>query len=188
MSRTVLRTINMTLDKKSIEDAIKAVRQFREDLRTAMDKLVKDLAKKGCDVARANILLCDAIETGRLMDSVRYDPNVTEGLARIMVTSEYAIYVEYGTGIVGRDAPHPGRDDPDWNNPPYPSYNGNTYTDYDSQGHGTAGWVYPKGTQLRWTMGIESRPFLYNTLWDLVDIAQEQGITIIAKQLEELEK
>ena len=70
------------------------------------------------------------------------------------INSEYGVYVEMGTGIVGKyGAQHPNPPMPDWV--------------YDIHDHGSAGWsYYDKSGKLRWTMGQESRPFLYMTwLW-----------------------
>ena len=75
----------------------------------------------------------------------------------------YATFVEYGTGIVGADSPHP-----------QPSRNGWVY---DINEHGEEGWWYPSresdpnptkylsksGQWMAWTKGMPSRPFMYMT-------------------------
>lgn len=77
---------------------------------------------------------------------------------KIMVQGDYAMFVEYGTGIIGRDESHPKPDG--WA--------------YDVNEHGEAGWIYPKddGT-FGWTRGMPSRPFMYMTwLWGRRSVVQ----------------
>lgn len=80
---------------------------------------------------------------------------------QIMADTDYAVYVEYGTGVVGSENPHPHP----W--------------EYDVNGHGDKGWFYPtteedpnprkhtyNGQLYGWTKGQASRPFMYRTwLW-----------------------
>lgn len=69
----------------------------------------------------------------------------------ISVDSDYAEYVEYGTGIVGSNNPHPKPIN--WQ--------------YDVNAHGDEGWKYiGDDGKLHWTKGMPSRPFMYDTwLW-----------------------
>ena len=80
----------------------------------------------------------------------------------ISVGADYALFLEYGTGIVGKENPHPKK----------PSY-----WIYDKKGKGGKGWWYPTtqsdpnpkkwvdpdGTLRAWTAGQESKPFMYET-------------------------
>lgn len=74
----------------------------------------------------------------------------------------YAQFVEFGTGIVGENNPHP--EPIDW--------------DYDTANHGSKGWWYPSdasdpnpyknvsketGQVYAWTKGQRARPFMYLT-------------------------
>ena len=78
----------------------------------------------------------------------------------VTVGSEYAIYVEYGTGIVGARESHPNPMAQGWV--------------YDVNNHGEKGWMYPttaddpnpqkkmfNGQLYGWTRGMASRPFMY---------------------------
>jgi len=65
----------------------------------------------------------------------------------ISVGADYAKYVEYGTGIVGAENPHPK--DP-W--------------EYDVNSYGEDGWFYyDESHKLHWTAGQPSRHFVYDT-------------------------
>lgn len=87
--------------------------------------------------------------SGELADSISWEYDVQTNTGRIHVGADYAIFVEYGTGIVGANNPHPE---------PAPGWK------YDSHGHGTKGWVYVgKDGKTHWTAGEPARPFVYST-------------------------
>lgn len=105
----------------------------------------------------------------------------------IRMGSEYFMFVEYGTGVVGMDNKHPLPDRVGWV--------------YDEKERGQGGWWYPSSiddpnpTAYRgetgwwaWTKGQASRPFMYETwLWAMEHtpkiIADEIGV-----QLQKLER
>lgn len=78
----------------------------------------------------------------------------------ITVGTDYAIYVEYGTGVIGEENPHPTAEQDGWV--------------YDEGGNGWRGWYYPTteqdpnpnkrvfdGELYAWTRGQRSRPFMH---------------------------
>ncbi len=84
----------------------------------------------------------------------------------IDIANTYAMFVEYGTGIVGSENPHPNPKVKNWI--------------YDVNAHGELGWWYPcdeniktrypniatktiNGQVYAHTKGQKSRPFLYET-------------------------
>jgi hypothetical protein len=69
---------------------------------------------------------------------------------KITVANDYAMYIEYGTGIVGKqNPPHPDPQIP-WG--------------HDVNNYGDSGWTYKgKDGKYHWTKGQKSRPFMYNT-------------------------
>ena len=89
---------------------------------------------------------------------------LSEGF-EIYVGADYAMYVEFGTGIVGSENPHPSPFIP-W--------------EYDVNGHGDDGWLYyDSSRKLRWTAGSPARPFMYKTwLW-----ARRSSYQIITKHI-----
>lgn len=83
----------------------------------------------------------------------------------LTIGTDYAIYVEYGTGIVGEHFPHK-QPKIDWT--------------YDVNGHDIKGWYYKDDNGI-WhrTYGQKSRPFIYDTwIW-----ARSQFTTIIDGQV-----
>lgn len=69
------------------------------------------------------------------------------------IDSDYAIYVEMGTGIIGQNDPHPNQ------------MKLGISWQYDVNDHGTDGWRYydEDSKRLRWTAGQASRPYIYDT-------------------------
>jgi hypothetical protein len=80
----------------------------------------------------------------------------------VIIGSDYAIYVEYGTGVVGKTGKQHPKLKLGWV--------------YDEGDNGERGWFYPttqsdpnpnkhtyKGQLYGWTKGEESRPFLYDS-------------------------
>lgn len=165
----VLKTIDMTLDPASVAHAIQAIKDFRNQLSSAMTNLIETLIEKGVEIAKAELIMFwnPAYDSGALSDSLQAAMlNDKEGIITTGVM--YAVFVEYGTGVVGSIQSHP---EP------------NGYQ-YDSKGHGLDGWVY-RGYdgQFHWTAGMAARPFMYNTLRDLQDEAEAIGGKVIAEYI-----
>ena len=75
--------------------------------------------------------------------------SVNDGFV-IEVNGEYALYVEFGTGIVGKRSPHPNATQEGW--------------EYDKNGHGESGWFYMgEDGRRHWTQGMPARPYIYQT-------------------------
>lgn len=167
----------MTLDKASIENAIKEVQLFESKLKPAMQCLIEYLASKGVEIAKAELIFFDdpPYQTGDLQNSIQYRMEgengiitAGEGLVDGYGAGSYAVYVEYGTGIYGADI----------NN------------------HGFEGWWYPApwgwwtpkkgkhaGETMAWTVGMPARPFMGRTLLDLEDEARVSGGRVIAEYI-----
>lgn len=174
MGEYILKTINMTLDPRSIANAIKEIDRFQKVLKPAMQCLIEYLAEKGVEIARAELIFFDdpAFRTGALSESMKYQ--MEDGKAVVIAgeglqdgyspPQSYAMYVEYGTGIYGEDV----------------------------NGHGEEGWWYPApwgtkraadGTKLAWTNGMPPRPFMGNTLLDLEEEAAAMGGRVIVEYI-----
>ena len=185
MGRYVLKTIRMTLDVASINQALKEIKLFEESLKPAMQCLIDYLCEKGVDVAKASLMFIGgnedgsyedpAYQTGDLQESItcRNEHGIGyvtagEGLMDGEGNGSYAIYVEYGTGIYGADI----------------------------NGHGLAGWWYPApwgtwtpeegihaGEKMAWTNGMPPRPFMQSTFDDLCEEAEMHGARVIAEYI-----
>lgn len=147
--------ITITLSKDSIKEAKEQLRKYKKSLPNKQRRLMFELAKRGYRVMEEEI-------------SNFYMPYSTGALKRHIVVrlgddwctisndSDHALYVEFGTGIVGAQNPYP---------------NNKIGYRYDINGHGEDGWYYydEDEKRIRWTKGMRSRPFVHNTYLKLKD-------------------
>lgn len=145
----VKTVIKFSLNENDIDRAIKELKLFKEVFLEKCNRLVETLTDHGVEVARLEVRQLDAVYTGELWNSIEgyYSPTYNVGI--IKAGAYYAAYVEFGTGVVGSQSPHP--DPQGWQ--------------YDVNNHGEEGWVYYDDYtgKFRWTKGFKSRPFMHNT-------------------------
>jgi len=146
MFKTVIK---FSLGEKDINRAIREVAKFKKEFLEKCNRLIEALTDTGVEIAKVKVAELDAVYTGELMNSIEgyYSPTYNVGI--IKAGARYATAVEFGTGVVGSQSPHPNPQD--WQ--------------YDVNGHGDEGWVYydDESGKFRWTKGFKSRPFMYNT-------------------------
>lgn len=166
MSYKVLKSIEMELTPKSISNAIREVKEFRDELQRKCLELVEALMMEGVEIAKMQVASMDAVYTGELEQSIQGVFLPSERCGFVMTDVPYSVYVEYGTGIVGEGSPHPEAAG-NWN--------------YDVNGHGEKGWVYVNDNdgKFHWTKGYVSRPFMYNTLRWLEEEAPDKASEIL---------
>jgi hypothetical protein len=149
-------TISFSLGEKEINRAIRELNRYRDELVRKCNELIKQLTDYGYEFAKFEVLRMGAFDTGELADSIQgyFDPNV--GVGFIRAECWYAVYVEFGTGVVGAAESHPTAvAEHGWV--------------YDYNHHGNSGWVYfndREGKVMR-TRGQPSHPFMYNTFREL---------------------
>jgi hypothetical protein len=156
------KKITFGLSPAEINNAIQEIRKYQSDIAYKCQKLAQRLAEEGVYIARLKIAEYDAIYTGELLESIKseYGGVVQNGGKWIIYTGcDWAPFVEFGTGVVGSENPHPDASLVNWK--------------YDINEHGEAGWSYQKDGQWHWTKGMPSRPFMYETGRDLRLIVQK---------------
>ena len=138
------------LSTKEINRAIRELEQYKKELNRKTSLLIEALTDRGVEIAKAQIRELGAVYTGELESSISGYFSPSTGVGIIKAGAPYAVYVEFGTGIVGAGSPHPAP--AGWR--------------YDVNNHGEAGWWYfnDRDQKWHWTKGIESRPFMYNTV------------------------
>jgi hypothetical protein len=143
----------INLNPREIDRLIKDIKQYKRELTEKVNLLIGELTDYGVQVAKAQVRELGAWYTGELESSIEgyFSPSVGVGI--IKAGAPYAVYVEFGTGIVGKSQPHPSPDD--WR--------------YDINEHGESGWWYFNDYtgHPQWTKGMPSRPFMYNTAREL---------------------
>ncbi|HHZ02041.1 MAG TPA: HK97 gp10 family phage protein [Tissierellia bacterium] len=157
--------IQMKLTTRSIEDAIKEVKEYKRKLNDRVKALIRELVDKGVEIAKAQVRDLGAVYTGQLEESITGFFDEETGLGIIRTDCPYAIYVEFGTGVVGERNPHPE---------PIEGWQ------YDVNEHGDKGWWYfnERDQKWHWTKGMVSRPFMYNTLQLLRAEAEKGGFKV----------
>ena len=154
----------INLNPREIDRLIKDIKQYKRELTEKVNLLIGELTDYGVEVAKAQVRELGAWYTGELESSIEgyFSPSVGVGI--IKAGAPYAVYVEFGTGIVGKSQPHPSPDD--WR--------------YDINEHGESGWWYFNDYtgHPQWTKGMPSRPFMYNTARKL-----ENDCRIIAREV-----
>lgn len=165
-------TISFKLDEKSINSAIKELEEYKKSINDKGNTLVKNLTTKGEDTAKSE--LRDMVDGGweHLISSIKGTFNPEEGVGTIRAYADYAIFAEFGTGVIGKGVstyknqnkagvPHP--------------LHGEFWT-YDYNEHGEKGWRYKADDgSIRWTKGQVSKPFMYNTIQFLRDRLGEEA-------------
>lgn len=171
------RSIEMTLDPKSIKQAIRELDECKRQLTVALEDLVRKLADQGAQVAKMQVASFDAVDSGELEHSIFGHYDEQSRIGYIIANAPHAFYVEYGTGAVGADAPHPMASEAGWEYMVGP---------HIKEGPGGLGWWYDKSSDgvfsgsgdYHWTRGQPARPFMYNTFIWLEEAAEALGRNI----------
>ena len=166
------KTININLfDTKSIQAAVKALKDYENSLEYKCRLLAEALAENGVEIARVQIADLDAVFTSELLQSIHseYVGSVNGGgVWAVVAGTDHAAFVEFGTGVVGKQSPYKGNlpEGVDWQ---YAS--GKTIRQLAD---GRYGWFYPADDG-KWyfTEGMPSRPFMYLTAIELRDIVSQ---------------
>lgn len=156
------KTISFRLTPTNIDKAIAEVVEYEKSIKGKSAKLIKKLSEKGVEIVRKNILNLDILDTGELYNSVSVFYSESENAGYILIDCDYALFVEFGTGIVGKTSPYPGEAMAEIG---YQYGGGTTYVVTKD---GRIGWFYPAddGTW-RFTEGMPSRPFIHNSVKEL---------------------
>lgn len=159
-----MRKLSMSLSPKEIDRGIRYLQKYKKELNHKVLALVEALTNEGANIAKLQVRQLGAIYTGELESSITGIFNASTGIGVILAGAWYATAVEFGTGVVGENSPHPQPDG--WN--------------YDVNSHGESGWWYMNNKDgiFHWTKGMPSRPFMYNTVKEL-----EKQYTKVAREV-----
>lgn len=152
----------MSWIRKRYKFSVAGIAQLQKDMQTLQDKL-PELQKKFIQYSvefleeRAKAHLSESIghswyvPTGALMSSFQKENGAEMG--RLFNNYFTALWVEYGTGIVGAGT-HP---------------NPNGYQ-YDVNNHGEDGWVFKdKDGEYHFTRGMEAHRYMHSALIDYIN-------------------
>lgn len=161
--------------QSSIEKLKKELLNYQSELKNKTQILCHRLAELGVAVAKAEIVNLDAVMTKELFQSIsaRQKTSVSDRVVfAVVADSKHAVFVEFGTGMVGKQSPYPVPfpNDIDWQ--------------YASGEHiiqlkddGRYGWFYNRDGRWYFTEGMPSRPFMHGASLEIqrqvVKIAKE---------------
>lgn len=94
--------IQLGLDAASIDAAIKQVNACGKSLEAKCDELSKRLSEYGVEIAKITVRK----DTGELEGGIGFE-KVADGEYLVVSEGEYAMFVEFGTGVVGQGT-YPG--------------------------------------------------------------------------------
>lgn len=161
-----VKRIKFGLSTASVQRAMNELKDHKRWTQEKCDELALELAKRGTFLIRMKIAEYDAIDTGALISAVSYPERIGPGKYRITlrvdngIGDNYALFVEYGTGVVGAGSRHPEAGDMGWQY----AVGDKIFTTRD----GKTGWIYPtKNGTYRFTEGQPSRPFWHDAAQEL---------------------
>lgn len=137
-----MKKINVALNSKSIDDAIKELKNAQVQLKSQM---LTEFMIKSCQwiVDQANDYL-DKSDIGRnVIDDIKshwsFDPSTNPVI--ITNTSDKAAFVEFGVGIVGQENPHDNASSARW------KYNVPSQSKYAGEHHDENTWRFYVGNK-----------------------------------------
>lgn len=160
-------------DPASVAKAIKMLHSYRQEVEQKTVMLAQRLAELGADIARIKLVEYGAVQTGDLLSQIGGYFSPTFNMGVIKVSSDYAAFIEFGTGIVGQQNPHPSGKG---------TYKGEGwFTTADGKPmdimYGWQPFVMSDGSVIYYTEGQPAKPFMYETAKqlerDLISVAKE---------------
>lgn len=157
----------------NIDDAIRQLEEYEKKVQQNIEDFIKKLLESGVEIAKAQLVELDAIDTGELKNSLAYTLYKEDNKGIIFTDCKHAAFVEFGTGVAynggkSGDSLHPKGGEL-----------GMTIGGYGKgKGGNEDGWYfYNADGVLCHTKGMVYRPFMFNTATELerqaVEIARE---------------
>ena len=150
-------------EKGSVGKALRKIRAYKRRVENNTRLLVQRLTDYGAEVVRIKIVEMGAYYSGELLSGVDGYYSATLNVGFVRVTNDHAAFVEFGTGVKGQNSPH--------KNGEYLAKAAWAYASgskiFTTQ-NGRVGWIYPTDDGgFRFTEGMQSRPFMYETALEL---------------------
>lgn len=153
------KVIRVKLDPHSIDEAIKEIQAYKEDLERRVRFLLKRLTDQGVEIAKAKVVEHKIIHDTKLTDSI--GGFVMGNVGFVRVDDENAVFFEFGTGPIGAKNPHPSGDGK------YASQGWHTQADGKPMER-LYGWKPLFGEDVYYyTEGQAAKPFMYETAMQL---------------------
>lgn len=147
-------TYKMKLTAESVGKVLNSVDTYNKRVKKSGENLTRQLTEQGVSLAQQNASYMNIYDSGELVNGIQaeyvgWGRTTRAAIGKVHSTAPHSAYCEFGTGVVGMNSPHPE---------PIPGWT------YDENEHGEKGWVYyDKNGKKRWTKGMPSRPYMYDT-------------------------
>jgi hypothetical protein len=132
--------LTINLDTKSVQNAIKELYRARNNVPKAIDELLALSCERLAFLANENLETTTIGETLKSKIKSSWKIAVSNGIATLTNLEEKAVYVEFGTGVVGENNPHP-KANSSINNPRY-KYNVPSESKYAGKYHDEDTWRF----------------------------------------------
>ena len=138
---------NVRLSVKSIDGLLSQIDSYEKKVEKAGSELTIRLTEQGVSIAQQNAAYMNVYDSGELVNKI--DSQYEGDKGKVVSGAAHSAFCEFGTGVVGKGSQHPE---------PMPGWT------YDVNEHGEEGWWYydDQGNK-RWTKGMPSRPYMYDT-------------------------
>lgn len=157
------RTININLfDSKSIQNAIKQIEQYRDDLPRKCQEICRRLAEEGVRVA--NSALSEGKEEGYTPStkvSYEIDANGKVIRAKIIASGPYILFLEFGSGIRYSGTKNPKALEMGYGPGTYPSNAPQQNPPYDNWESPTGWYYYGDDGKVHHTYGVRAKMPMY---------------------------
>lgn len=166
------KTITFELTADSLEIAIAELEHMAKEIDEALLDTAQEVTKAGKSFAEIRLGIAEGTLGGPDEPiTIQQEFSRGERTGNVYSNDEQVVYFEYGTGIVGAHAPHPGIKTGE-STPPVMHWGDRTYTKYDTYEHGLAGWDYTGSDGERHhTAGMVGLAFMYDAYKDMQDVA-----------------
>lgn len=164
-----MKKITLTLDTKSIDNAIEELQGYKVELNSKTEKLLDLMLEHGEDYAINEL---GHIDTGETLSSIY---GYRDGDKGVILAGGNAIWLEFGTGI-RHNGPAGGS--------PHPKGTelGMIIGEYgQGKGANPGGWWYYDGDEVKHTYGIPATMFMWRTSRELEESATELAKEVFKK-------
>lgn len=132
--------LTIDLDSKSVQNAIRELHRARNNVSKALDELLYLSCERIALLANQNLETTTIGENLKSKIQSSWNIIVKNGIATLTNLEEKAVYVEFGTGVVGEQSPHP-KANSSINKPRY-KYNMPSKSKYAGQYHDEDTWRF----------------------------------------------
>lgn len=167
----------ISINGRDIRRYINTLKEKRKNIDKDFDFFMRYMAQEAEDYCKSicPVGLVDHAG-GHLVDSISATYNPATKRITVKAGSYWAIFVEYGTGVIGASSPHPEPGDWSYGSDPdgwwYP-ITADVYEQMLSMGMNVA--KNKNGDCFAHTHGMESRPFMYKTRQYIKELIRKEA-------------